>query len=83
MPPPLDKLATAIGVQGRFMTLPGALGVAEKKVPVLYLMIAALLVRTVGGSIDAGVYVKCITSCEKFVPREMWTEEVQFLRRLL
>lgn len=33
-----------IGVHGRFVTVPGALGVQERKVPYIYLMIAAVVV---------------------------------------
>lgn len=33
-----------IGVHGRFVTIPGALGVQENQVPLIYIMIAALVV---------------------------------------
>lgn len=43
-PGPLDKLATMIGVQGRTVTVPGALGVQEQQLPYIYIMIAAVVV---------------------------------------
>lgn len=47
---PLDQLAEMIGVGGRFVKIPGALGVQENEVPLIYLMIAALVVRKKGRS---------------------------------
>lgn len=42
---PLDRLAEMIGVGGRSVKIPGALGVQENEMPLIYLMIAALVVR--------------------------------------
>ncbi|CAB1119101.1 unnamed protein product [Ectocarpus sp. CCAP 1310/34] len=50
---PLDKLAEMIGVQGRTVTIPGALGVQEQQVPFIYLMIAALVVLFGGWKVAA------------------------------
>lgn len=44
----LDKVAQAIGVSDRVVKIPGALGIQEKEVPLLYLLIALLLVSTCG-----------------------------------
>lgn len=46
---PLDPLAQAIGVHDRFVKIPGALGLPEKEVPLIYLMVAALMVSERGG----------------------------------
>ncbi|CAM9344321.1 unnamed protein product, partial [Ectocarpus fasciculatus] len=50
---PLDKLAEMIGVQGRTVTIPGALGIQEQQVPLIYLMIAALVVLFGGWKVAA------------------------------
>ncbi|CAN0197894.1 unnamed protein product [Ectocarpus sp. 6 AP-2014] len=42
-----------IGVQGRTVTIPGALGVQEQQVPFIYLMIAALVVLFGGWKVAA------------------------------
>ncbi|CAM9382413.1 unnamed protein product [Pylaiella littoralis] len=52
-PGPLDKLAEMIGVHERFVTIPGALGVQENQVPLIYIMIAALVVLFGGLKIAA------------------------------
>ena len=41
---PLDTLAVAVGVHGQSVKIPGALGVPEKEVPKIYIMVAALVV---------------------------------------
>ncbi len=39
------KLAEMIGVHKRFVTIPGAFGIQENHVPLIYIMIAAVVVR--------------------------------------
>ncbi|CAM9334983.1 unnamed protein product, partial [Laminaria digitata] len=43
-PGPLDSLAQSIGVHGQFVKIPGALGIPEKEVPIIYLMVTGLVV---------------------------------------
>lgn len=40
----MDTLAESVGMKGRFITIPGALGVPEKRVHLLYLPICAIAV---------------------------------------
>ncbi|CAM9241044.1 unnamed protein product, partial [Hapterophycus canaliculatus] len=52
----MDKLAEMIGVHGRSVTIPGALGVQEQQLPFIYIMIAAVVVLFAGWK-AAGVII--------------------------
>ena len=67
-PGPIMKLAEMIGVDGRFVTIPGALGVQANQVPVIYLMIAALMVRQRARS----AAIACVCPLELMLLRAAW-----------
>eukprot|EP00752_Nemacystus_decipiens_P004355 g3979.t1 len=62
---PLDQLAEMIGVGGRFVKIPGALGVQENEVPLIYLMIAALVVLFGGWKIAAMIVFAYVITNQK------------------
>eukprot|EP00903_Cladosiphon_okamuranus_P006844 g6666.t1 len=62
---PLQQLAEMIGVGGRFIKIPGVLGVQENEVPLIYLMIAALVVLFGGWKIAALIVFAYVISNQK------------------
>lgn len=71
----LDGLAKAIGVHGRFVRIPGALGVPEKQLPVIYLIFCAIAVRLLRSNNDTRPYFCCLAFGYKLMTTSIYLKK--------